>query len=406
MTSGSKVADGSVVYYIDGFGPKAGPYRAWSWTGGDAIQPHTPRSSFPYRTGPKGSAQQKGRRTTQHLPPQPYSKVVWQQYNTFAPARWVGNYYDSFVQADYAVPAGISTYFYETAYEYKLLEKLREKVYGTGFNPAVFVAEGGQALSMIANAATRIGSALGRLRARDPHGVLEALGLEPNDRFSRGLRDRTKALSSSWLEVNYGWLPLLNDAEDGAVWLANALHGTIPGSVRARKTWSHQKSVPPPEGMYEQYHTRRVDIFQLQYVIYGLASQPPYIPSLATVASVAWEKLPYSFVADWFVPIGSYIQACRTASDITGTVVRSLKINSTFLDYMTGPGIILKGGWYAVDAPFRSEMRFNRTVSSEIKVPHPLAYLNDNDGLLQYKSWRHAANAVALLTQRNWTTRT
>lgn len=43
----------------------------------------------------------------------------------------------------------------------------------------------------------------------------------------------------------------------------------------------------------------------------------------------------------------------------------------------------------------------SRTVDTEISVPHPLAYLLKEETYC-YSSWRHAANAVALLSQRNW----
>lgn len=405
MTTGSKTVDGRVNVYLPDWGTAPlGKFRTLSWTGGDAISASTPRASFPRVYKPKGFTRQK--RVSRHpLPPQNYSKTVVEQWYTFRPARWSGNSSDSYFAGTPNTPPDLSvtSSLYDVRQEYKLLAKLREKAYGSGFNPAVFVAEGRQALGMISNAAIRIGSAIGRLRARDPHGVLEALGLEPNNRFSKGLRDRSKALSSSWLEVNYGWMPLLKDAEEGAKWLAEALNGgkTPSAGLKARKTWSAEKSTSRAPGIYDGFFTRRVDIFQLQYEIKGVALRNTFAPTIATVASVAWEKLPYSFVADWFVPVGAYIEACRTASDISGTVIRSLKVDKTFLDYKMGPGITPKGSWYGGRDPGYTRMEFSRTVSTEIQVPNPLTTLVDDD-LLQFTSWRHAANAVALLTQRNW----
>jgi hypothetical protein len=174
----------------------------------------------------------------------------------------------------------------------------------------------------------------------------------------------------------------------------------IPGSLRATKTWSAEKSTSLAPSTFDMRFTRRVDVFSLQYVIYGVSARNTFSPSVATVASVAWEKLPYSFVADWFIPIGSYIEACRTAADISGTIVRSLKQDTIYLDYKYGPGILVKGDWSGPGTSYR-RMTFTRSVSSEIRVPHPLSSLAADD-LLQYKSWRHAANAVALLTAKNW----
>jgi hypothetical protein len=117
-------------------------------------------------------------------------------------------------------------------------------------------------------------------------------------------------------------------------------------------------------------------------------------------ASVAWELLPYSFVVDWFIPIGQYLAARALPNALTGVFVttktRLVECHVTGLAdsdngivknvYMAPPG--------RTDA---TDLTVTRTVSTTLTVPLPTWKTLD-----KVASWQHAANAVALLSQRFW----
>lgn len=110
----------------------------------------------------------------------------------------------------------------------RLLGKLREKVAGSDFNAGVFLGEGRQALKMIATNATKIYKALIAVRkgrVGDAAHILTGSKYESNrNRFKSGVDGKTVA--NNWLELQYGWLPLLSDVRGGAEFLSH--HLTVP----------------------------------------------------------------------------------------------------------------------------------------------------------------------------------
>lgn len=411
MTTGSKYVNGLYPVNTPAGLMNVGKTVNTVWNGGNAIQVGKPRSSYPRVKRPPRPRRvdftseadyvgqlrewytwRPARRKLTLLPPQNYTKVQtehhyatwWYKRGTWAPAV-TNSMYD---------PWGASPPIPDPSHEYKVIEKLRRKVYGSGFNPAVFTAEGKQAFDMISGACTGLVGALEAVKKGDYRKAAKHLAV-PVKSVRRAFSAK-KTSADRWLELQYGWLPLLSDLEEAGQYIAELVNQTQAGrtKVMARRAWSVEESSPPrATGSF----TRRVTVFQLQYIIYGYRKSPVYVPSLQTVATVAWEKLPWSFVADWVIPIGSYLAACRTASDIKGTVVKTLKSNSVTTEYSFGTGDKYLG-WHATPYGEPSVRVFNmrRTVSEEISPPSPVGGMATS---LEFLSWRRAANAVALLTQ-------
>lgn len=319
---------------------------------------------------------------------------------------------------------GWPTLVYDVSNEYKLIEKLRKKIYGSGFNPGIFLVEAPKAIQMIGNAAYRFGAALYRFLKGDWRGMFDAFGIEPkpvhrtralngtlfNRRHSMTdtqiyqVLQAKREISKLWLELSYGWKPLLSDMEEGAAWLAYALNPPpfSGGKVMGRREWKvhHYKREKNYGSLtYMDRETR----YRLQIVIHGVVVSPSFsTPSLPGLAGAAWEKLPYSFVLDWALPISSYLQALRTSRDIKGTVIRTLTTERIHTNISPG------GTGYN---EYRPKMRLagtddkttiyqlSRSVTSEIQVPNPLSALFDGHAV--FSDWRRTANAVALLGSGN-----
>jgi len=392
MTIGSVSNDGR--YWVDnptpGYGRAyIGPSSFKTWSGGDAISPSTPRSSFEKKKF-RGRFVSRG----PFLPPQNYSMRTFSQctgwYWAKPNSEWVG------MSAEPVSPPDISSIAaFDSSQEYKLISKLRDALYGSGFHPGVFTAEGRKTLSLISESAVRIGSALHRLKSGDPWGCAEALGVEPSKGFIRTVADARKGISRAWLEIQYGWKPLLKDAEDGAQWIAETVHGSTPVKVVRTRSWAQTSVTSAAQAGY--YLGARSDIFNLRFQVSEIAKSSVALPSFYSVAGIAWELVPYSFVFDWFVPLGSYLEALRTANDIEGTVIRSLKQTTIWHDLVDG------SGWSTqTQSPIfgpqtsRKETNFNRSVSTGLWVPPPISE-QSLARLPEYRSWQHAVNAVALL---------
>lgn len=125
-----------------------------------------------------------------------------------------------------------------------------------------------------------------------------------------------KLIHEKWLEYRYGWLPFLSDVNT----LLNQELG-LP-SIVIRSSHSESYSVELKEiqashdltqfGMIRYRCIARVkpeDAFAKTAAQYGLSN-----PAL-----VAWELVPMSFVVDWFLDVGGYLEHLGALSGLTVT---------------------------------------------------------------------------------------
>lgn len=381
-----------------------GRYDDRSWSGQNGKPGTTTYVTRPRTRGKGNSLKRRKSSVREYLEPKPYSLTVTEEqrglfYVKLKPEEMISRGLSLPYCEVVAVGHQSATPPVDAAAKTKLLAKIRQTAYGSGFSPLVFAAEGREAMSMISNAATSIGAAVHGLRTGNVKMVAKALNLpQAKVKPIAGLR---KNISGRWLELSYGWLPLVGDAEEGAKWLAQASQGSFPKKICRRV---HYRLTIPTDWQRVSGLAASVDQvvdYYLQAIVLVKGLTPVYQPNLYSVAEVLWEKLPYSFVADWFVPIGDYIQSLKTDSDIKGTLVYSEKIvavsdnirpNPRFCDPSVGIPSLLANKTRTV--------QFNRTVESGLGslITAPFSF---NEGGA-FTSWQRTANAVALLTQRNW----
>lgn len=280
--------------------------------------------------------------------------------------------------------------------DYKLIAKLREKIVGSDFNLAVFLAESGEALDMIGSNALRIADSI-RLFSRGRFAdALRSVGavaqktIRGDPRTRKGLRSHD--VSGQWLELQYGWLPLMSDMKDGAEFLAHQFN--VPKSkvftASRKKGWA---VIPSNSTVLEAY-----DVSKGLYVkrIKAIVEEVdiPGMLGLKDPASVIWEKLPYSFVCDWVLPIGSYLSARGTVQSLKATFV------TTTYQHVSCRNAKLKPGYsHSQAAGYQYvQVALKREVSTSLAVPKPSVI-----PLGKAMSWRRCANALALLEQKRGT---
>lgn len=323
----------------------------------------------------------------------------------------------------------------------KLLNKLREKLQGSDFNASVALGEGRQTLRLVADSAIRIAKSLHSLRRGDVAGSLRSLvegtSRAPLNRLPKGVPSRikkgSKEASDIWLEIQYGWKPLVTDAHDAAVLLAHQLSSGLETVVRQsltkklqgvgyrfwgnRYTGTNPGAFPwmpssPSNPVSDSYSTDYTILERRRVSLY-LQERPSVLPVLGLLdpSQVLWELLPWSFVADWFIPIGQYLDARGISTLYKGVYVESIKRNSRIYNSISktttgydsqpgGPSVKEKALGYL--APFLvdsagvglalSRTFYQRTVGSAPSVPLPTF-----KPLAKAASWQHCANAVALL---------
>ena len=280
----------------------------------------------------------------------------------------------------------------------KLLGKLRDKLSGSDFNMSVFLGEGHQTLKMIGDTAIKIAKSLRHLRKGDLAGTARSL-LEGTSRAPikpykqmRPFKPTAAAMSSHWLELQYGWLPLLKDVEAGAEALAYQLstpaQQTYRMSVR-RETFSQRIVQAYPATPYKYASTANATRVTRRSLKVIVSEHPSLMATLGITNPelVAWELLPFSFVADWFIPIGSYLEARAITSCIVARYVTSDKATATWYSPRSA------GFDHSVRCSTRM-VTFSRTISAAPELPLP-----EFKPLSQVASWQHCANAIALVAQ-------
>lgn len=171
------------------------------------------------------------------------------------------------------IPDGIEKYVQESA----------AKVYGQGFDALTNIAELASVKRMFSSAARSIAS------------------LE----FPRNWR----SLTNKYLEYRYGWRILMKDILDLNEAIANLEDARVRHSQRSGDQWSFIEESEWVDELYLSNIRKKItDRFTVSVrgsVIADIAVPQFQFNPLQT----AWEIIPYSFVVDWLLSVGSALQA-------------------------------------------------------------------------------------------------
>jgi len=180
---------------------------------------------------------------------------------------------------------------------------------------------------MLAEQLNDLGQTVGMLRSpfKTARQLVMKMTKYRNARLGKTAKSAAKASADAWLEYRYGWKPLILDAEtiikeshkfrarcDRIHLVARAqenhtsnVSGTWPATYFPASSWASAGSI-----------SRNLTVRCSAGVIYDVKSRNT-IEDLNTllgtrlrdVPATLWEILPYSFVVDWFVNVGSWLQA-------------------------------------------------------------------------------------------------
>lgn len=185
----------------------------------------------------------------------------------------------------------------------------------------VSAAEMPKTLDLVAGTARNIGHAFRRLRKFDVVGAMKHLGINDTrkgNRMSKSMQNYHKANSrvskkdvagSRWLELQYGWLPLLGEVESSVKVLNREIENK--GMILSFKSNGGTKGTSVVNNYYGSGTRRWKRKIQYYVTVEVIDSKSRTVGSLGLTnpLSVVWELVPYSFVVDWFLPIGDFIAA-------------------------------------------------------------------------------------------------
>lgn len=210
-----------------------------------------------------------------------------------------------------------------------------------------------------------------------------------------GVRKTTTKLhatdvSGRFLELQYGWKPLIQDVHDGMQAYAALNNRVRKVTVRARHNtpWdSHEFTASSP---LQKGPGRQRVYGQIIYEASEDLSTPRQL-GLLDPASVAWELLPYSFVADWFIPIGTYLENLNQIPNLKGRFVKTKtrRFEEHAHGIKLGANTDYVGCWWDI-----TYVQIDRTASTGLKATSPVF-----KKLGQLYSPQHFWNGFALFSQ-------
>jgi len=179
-------------------------------------------------------------------------------------------------------------------------------------------------------------------------------------------RDRSfsvdKHATSNWLALRYGWMPLIQDSYNAV----GAYESTTVAAKRKRKAFFRGRSKLVRKALSATTGPSS-RIVHTDQVLLRTEAKPTTLQSLglSNPELVAWELLPFSFVVDWFIGIGTWLELRAVLPQTQATYILTTKVHELNVGYKN------PSQW--VDAPgFRVEgISLRRTVQNSIQIPPP-----------------------------------
>lgn len=284
------------------------------------------------------------------------------------------------------------------------VNKLLSRAKDMKINLAQAFAERQQTANLIATTATRMANAMRNLKKGDLGAAAENLGVKVSKnarrRHNRSFKNnQSQAVANGWLELQYGWKPLLGDVFGAAEAIANANHRPprfrVSATAKRHLVSSYEtggkvaNSLPVLNEVETHYEVKHVVYFQPHASVLSV----PAALGLTNPLLVAWELVPYSFVVDWFFPLGNWISNLDATfglefvggskTEFERSRLTSLANGSIKRSYDTMSGTVYGE---------TSTVRCTRSALTTWPLLQPPAFKNPVSTL-------HAANALALLTK-------
>lgn len=248
-------------------------------------------------------------------------------------------------------------------------------------------AERQKTIEMITERTTRVYRAYAAAKKGNFRAAAKALGVDK----------RGKTNAKSWLELQYGWLPLLSDIHGGYEFMTGrrAKKGLL---FKVSRTITDSDSRVDTDGTSAWTKVSNVNVKKTTKVVLWYTVQYEALAEaeklgLLNPLEVAWELTPWSFVIDWFLPVGNLLGALSATNGCTfkgGTCTTTVRTNikvQVIPKNGTGFGTTIKRSGNAEAS--MDYFKMDRSVYSGTPIPTP--YVKNPFSV------KHALNALALL---------
>lgn len=219
-----------------------------------------------------------------------------------------------------------------------------------------------------------------------------------------------RKIGDDYLAFQFGWKPLLSDifaASEALSNVSDADKDTLVFSAGSRTPLNGTYLVGPESlDLRGQLQCR----YTVRFGVANPAAQSLRAYGLINPLEIAWEVLPWSFVVDWFLPVGQYIQNMSATAGLEFlTATKSYKMTGLALSSLKTPDSAVNWRENA-ESFFGSDLGYHTSVSTivtgdytfDVKLREVLTELPDAP-FPEFKSpfsVVHSLEALALLVQK------
>lgn len=272
----------------------------------------------------------------------------------------------------------------------KSLVKAYSKLSSADWDAGIFAAELREAIQMIRNPASAFINQLFKQR-RTPK-----------------LWRTLNAAAGTWLEGRYGWTPLVMDLLNAVdVYQTSIVKnlGTLEKkSARVISLSEYSITTRKPHVNYTMWCNWSISysysikaVTSVYYTLQRARSwQESYGLTLNNIPNIIWEKIPFSFVLDWFIGVGGWLQATQPIPHI-GNIRNCVSLKSSEVIVATLLNTEPYNGYLTLIAP---HSKFSWNVEQLLRtVDDPVPQFPVVDPSMS--SVKHIFDSACLLWQKN-----
>jgi len=274
----------------------------------------------------------------------------------------------------------------------KAISNLFENISDQKVHIGNMIAERAQTFDLIASSVTRIARFIS-----SPRQAIAAF-------LSKGAKKGTLEASNDFLAFSFGVRPLISDIYGAAQSLAR-LDSSIYSDtviVHGRSTMTDLKTDKLVNWYYTDSQTTRCKVtihYRLEYKITNGTASTLKNLGLINPAEIAWEVLPWSFVIDWILPIGNYIQSLTAETGLT--FITGSKTVTVETQYQAERSYD-SSKWWGSNSSWNASGQINgqKTVKTKVRTVLGSAPGTRLPSFRSPASFQHLMLTLALLRQR------
>lgn len=216
-------------------------------------------------------------------------------------------------------------------------------------------------------------------------------------RYRKWPQSRKPRVGDLFLQYEFAWKPLIMDIQDAMETTAATEKHLAGGSVKVG--YKHSGTVTQPGG----HMTGSELILKCDYSMYGHQKLYWAVDNIALAAlsqiqslpETLWDSMPYSFVVDWFVNVGEYLELRNATLGLKfNNGYKSICVEKRFSSKPAGQQVVNGTPYTAITCwPERYQFSFQRQILSSFPDPHLVTDFTLPSNLI------HMAEAAALVSQ-------